>query len=255
MRDEQPIDCARFDEAAWLLLSRELEPDSRPAWERHIAACDACAALLAERRRVLDVYDGLVPNPDREWDTRPLLAPARRAGSWPRHVMAVAASLILLVAGALIGRTVLPGEDRNRVVGVEERLADLEGQLAVARLQQSTAAERLKATVAVGPLVDRDPRVLASLLDALETDSSPNVRMAAIDAVYHTVNTAAVERRFAALLAAQVSPAIQIALIELAADRRLTETLHQLGRVAAESRDPAVQDRARWAIGALSGRV
>jgi hypothetical protein len=58
--------------------------------------------------------------------------------------------------------------------------------------------------------------------------------------------------RFESLLAAQPSPMLRIALIELAADRNLVETRGALERLAAQSRDEAVRQRARWAIGVLT---
>ena len=87
----------------------------------------------------------------------------------------------------------------------------------------------------------------------LDTDPSPNVRMAAIDALYTIEPTARVTERFDTLLASQTAPALRIALIEMAADRRLTGTVRALERVAAEPGDHAVRDRARWAIAALKG--
>jgi hypothetical protein len=237
--DESPA-CERFDEAAWLLLSDELEVADRAAWERHLTGCDACAGLLAGRRRTLDLYDGLVPDPA---PTIPMTAgtgsrPA--VAAWRRPVLAIAAGLLLLAAGAFV---------------MERRVRDLEVQLAVSRIDRPATAERLQGATAGGALVNRDPRILASLLDALEADPSPNVRLAAIDALYAARSTAPIEARFPALFAAQGSPILRIALIELAADRRLAGTVGELRRVATDSPDEAVRQRARWAIAALTQGV
>jgi hypothetical protein len=125
-------------------------------------------------------------------------------------------------------------------------------RLAVARIDRPGSAKRLEAATAGAALVNRDPRILDTLLEALESDPSPNVRMAAVDALYEARSVGVIERRFPALLAAQTSPILRIALIELAADRRLAGALGELRRVAAESTDDAVTRRARWAIGALT---
>ena len=256
MPTDETTDCAQFDEAAWLLISGELDDDARSAWERHLAGCDECASLLAARRRVLDVYDGLVPDADATLDLSRMPVATGRAAFWWRPAMAVAAGLLLLVLGALAGRMRAPdvaGGDALREI--EQRLTELEVQLAVARIDRPTAAERLKATAAGVALVHRDPRIVDSLLDALEADPSPNVRMAIIDALYLIGDTTHVEQRFASLLAAQASPMTRIALIELAADRRLKGTLGELRRVATESSEGAVRERAAWAIGALTRGV
>jgi hypothetical protein len=243
------VECRQFDEAAWLLLSDELDDTARAEWHGHIAACGECARLLAERRRVLDLYDGVTPIPDRELDHSRVEALRRRPVAWRRTAAAAAAAVVLLVAGALAGHAFTRVNPQDG--GVQRRLNDLEVQLATARIEQPTAAERLKATASGVALVDRDPRVLEALLDAVEADDSPNVRMAVIEALYTLENISPVQQRYDALLAAQPSPMLRIALIELAADRRLTGTVPVLERVAAESQSDLERQRAQWAVGVL----
>ena len=254
MKDADAIECRRFHEAAWLLLSRELDEDVRGAWLKHLAGCDECAALLAARRRALDVYDGTVPVPAGALDVSRLAVPPRRTPAWRPPARAVAAVTVLLLAvGGLTGRAIWRGgSDGDGLREVQRRLDEIEVQLAVARIDPPTAAERLKAAAGVA-LDHPDPRIVESLLDALETDPSPNVRLAVVDALYDLESTARVQERFEALLAAQGSPRLRIALIELAADRRLVETQGVLERVAAEPGDEAVRQRARWAISVLGG--
>jgi hypothetical protein len=253
MQDDEAIDCLHFDEAAWLLISGELDDDARSAWQRHVAGCSECAGLLAARCRVLDVYDGLLSVPERALDLSRLSARTRRRPAWWQPAMVAAASLLLLIVGALAGRLILrSGGDGDALRDVQRRLDDVEVQLAVARIDQPTAAERLAATTAGAALVRRDPRIIESLLDALEADPSPNVRMAVVDALYDIERTARVQERFDALLAAQASPILRIALIELAADRRLVGTVGALKRVATERGEEAVRQRAEWAIGVLT---
>ena len=253
MKDADAIECRRFDEAAWLLISGELDDDERGAWLRHLAGCDECAALLAARRRALDVYDGTLSAPAGALDVSWLAVPRRRRPAWRPPTRAVAAATVLLAVGGLAGRAIWRGgADGDGLREVQRRLDELEVQLAVARIDPPTAAERLKAAAGMG-LHHRDPRIVESLLDALETDPSPNVRLAVVDALYDLESTGRVQERFEALLAAQASPRLRIALIELAADRRLVETLGVLERVAAEPGDEAVRQRAQWAIGVLAG--
>jgi hypothetical protein len=246
---DRAVDCHQFDEAAWLLLSDELDDSARPEWHAHLAGCGACAGLLAERRRLLDVYDGVAAIPDRVLDLSGLPAPRRRS-PWSR-VRTAAAAVLILAGGALAGHTVTRLDRQDALDVVQSRLDDLEVQLARARMEQPTAAERLKATATGVALVERDPRVLESLLDAIESDASPNVRMAIIEALYTLDDTSRVGQRFDGLLAAQPLPMLRVALIELAADRRLTETVPVLERVAAQPGNGPVRQRAQWAIGVL----
>jgi rRNA-processing protein FCF1 len=167
--------------------------------------------------------------------------------------MGIAASLLLLIVGAVAGRATLHTEGSGDVLrDLHRRLNDLEVQLAVSRIDQPTAAERLKAAAVDVALPYRDARIVESLLDALEADPSPNVRMAVITTLYNIEDTARLRERFDTLLAAQALPMLQIALIELAADRRLVESVGALRRMATEPGDDAVRQRARWAISVLS---
>jgi hypothetical protein len=252
MQEDDAIDCRRFDEAAWLLVSGELDDAARSAWQRHVAGCDGCAGLLAARRRVLDVYDATLPLPQAARDVSRLAVPARRGPSW-RPAAVVAAALLLLAVGALAGRaTARSGGDGAALRDIRGRLSEIEVQLAVARVHRPSAAERLQATAAGVALVDRDPRIIESLLDALEADPSPNVRIAVVDALYQVESTTRVQERFDTLLAAQAWPVLRIALIELAADRRFVEALGSLRRLAIDPSDEAVRARAEWAVGVLT---
>jgi|SRR5215203_2670895 len=242
--------CSQFDPTSWLLISSELDDAARTRLEGHVAACGRCAALLAERRRVLDLYDGLAPARRVAFAPRSVAA-SRASVVGSRQVPALAAGLLLFVAGALAGHYGTGGDTSARQ-GMEHRLNDLEVRLAMARMDRPGAAERLQAATSGAALVNRDPRILDTLLEALESDPSPNVRLAAVDALYDARSVGAIERRFPTLLTAQTSPILRIALIELAADRRLAGALDELRRVAAESTDDAVARRARWAIDALT---
>jgi hypothetical protein len=252
MQEDDVVDCGHFDEAAWLLISGELGAAARCAWQRHVATCDDCAGLLAARRRLLDVYDGTVALPEAAGKRSRLAMPAPRRPLW-QPAAAIAAGLLLLTVGALAGRaTARSGGDADALHEVRARLTNIEVELAVARLHRPSAAERLQATAAGVALVERDPRIIESLLDALEADPSPNVRMAVVDALYHIESTSRVQERFENLLAAQASPVLRIALIELAADRRFVEALGTLRRLAMDPGDQAVRARAEWAVGVLT---
>lgn len=253
METETPGDCVRFESASWLLISGEAEGASLAFTERHAATCPDCARLLSRRRHFLDVYDGLVPEVKGTLDTPRPVVPKRRPTALQRPAPAIAAAMILLLVGGLVG--FLQGRHGlalGTLQGVERRLDELEVRLAVAQIDRPTAAERLKATTASVAIIDRDPRVVDSLVEALVSDPSPNVRMAAIDALYRAARVAPLQTRLGELLAAQDSSILRIALIELAADRKLKGALDDLRREAAESHDPAVRDRAQWAITELT---
>jgi hypothetical protein len=187
---------------------------------------------------VLDLYDGLAPEVAADAGASP---PRRRGADVGSRPALAAAAVLLLALGGWVGRWTAS--------------SDLERQLALARIGQPSAAERLQAAVASAAWLDREPLVLESLLDLLERDPSPNVRMAVVEALYRGGRPEPVEERFGRLLAAQDSPLLKIALIELAADRGLRGALDHLRPLADASADEVVRERARWAVGILSWRM
>ena len=109
MQGDDTFDCRQFDEAAWLLISGELDDDARRGWQRHVAGCGACAGVLAERRRVLDIYDGMASTPERGLAAS-LPVSTRRNHPSLQLALAIAAGLVLLIAGALGDRVLLKRE-------------------------------------------------------------------------------------------------------------------------------------------------
>ena len=84
--------------------------------------------------------------------------------------------------------------------------------------------------VSVGAQVSRqDPEVLAALLKTLATDESPNVRLAAVDALAGRAGEPAVQQRLGEALRKEASPLVQIAL----ADALLSADGEQARRIVA----------------------
>ena len=64
-------------------------------------------------------------------------------------------------------------------------------------------------------MVEKNPRVTQSLLDALRSDPSVNVRLAALDALSGALDESDVSRTIVSTLQSQSSPLVQLAMIEL----------------------------------------
>ncbi len=108
-------------------------------------------------------------------------------------------------------------------------LRALRQEVALSMLQQTSASARLQG-VSVGAQVSRqDPEVLAALLQTLATDESPNVRLAAVDALAGRAGEPAVQQLLGEALRKEVSPLVQIAL----ADALLSADGEQARRIVA----------------------
>jgi HEAT repeat protein len=166
-------------------------------------------------------------------------------------VIAAAAAAVLVV-GVVIGRQsiggVPPPATESQLAELRQELRDMRQMVTLSLLQQQSASERLKGVTWTGQIDEPDNEVTNALLMALTTDPNVNVRLASIDALRRFGGRAAVRRGVLDALPRQVSPLVQIALIDFVVEvngREATEALRRL------SMDPMLDGavRARAAMG------
>lgn len=148
-----------------------------------------------------------------------------------------------LLAGVGIGWLVRSqAAPREEVLELRREVGDLREVLALSLLQQASASARLEGVSVGATVAGRNPEVLRALLVALEGDPSPNVRLAAVDALAPRAGEPGVQRKLGEALRKEGSPLVQIALADalLASDdasaRRLVEPLADSETVLPEVR-------------------
>ena len=78
-----------------------------------------------------------------------------------------------------------------------------------------------------------------------------NVRLAAIDAIHGQTSLSELAQRLAELAVEDEHPIVRIALIDLVVVQGEPSAAGVLRRLAKEDGDPAVRDRATWAVRTL----
>jgi hypothetical protein len=183
--------------------------------------------------------------------------PAAVASTWAR----VAAAIVLIAGGVLLGRQ-LPGSSgtaagemaatttsTNRGPAPTQRLAQ---ELAGTSKQAVSASDRIELVNTSGDsLTPGDPTVQV-LINTLNFDPSPNVRLAAAEALFRLRADPRVGEAFVHSLPIQTDPNVQITLIELLValrDPRAVPSLEGLSK----RRDalPEVRDQAKAGLGKL----
>ena len=153
----------------------------------------------------------------------------RRQRTVRRRMYQLGYGLAALLAGVVVGVVARPDSHREEVAEMRGELRALRQEVALSMLQQTSASARLQG-VSVGAQVSRqDPEVLAALLKTLATDESPNVRLAAVDALAGRAGEPAVQQRLGEALRKEASPLVQIAL----ADALLSADGEQARRIVA----------------------
>jgi HEAT repeat protein len=122
-------------------------------------------------------------------------------------------------------------------------------EIALSLLGQSSAADRIMG-IGYSASVDKpDDRTLEALFEALDRDPNPNVRLAAVDALYLFRNKPGVRDSLVRSLAVQSYPLVQIALIDFLVDVREERAAEALKRlIEAGELTPQVRERAEQGL-------
>ena len=112
-------------------------------------------------------------------------------------------------------------------------------------MQQQSASERLKGVSRTGQLERPSGELVAALLDTLMHDPNVNVRLATIDALKRSATRDAVRRGVIDALPRQISPLVQIALIDFMVEKSGRDAVETLRRLSNDAMaDEAVRARA-----------
>jgi len=182
-------------------------------------------------------------------------ATARRSGVQGRFsaVQGFAAAAILLV-GVAIGRFVLPdrtgpANSSSEIAAMRSEVRELREMVSLSLMQQQSATDRLKGITWTGQLDRPSGEVISALLDALMHDPNVNVRLATIDALERFASRDDVRRAAIEAVGRQMSPLVQIALIDFLVKTNERQSTPMLRRLAQDPQvNDAVRSRAAWAL-------
>ncbi|WP_022822446.1 HEAT repeat domain-containing protein [Hymenobacter norwichensis] len=272
-----PADCDALAPLLAGYAEQDLSAEETAQVEAHLPNCTVCQTHLAELRQLLSCIDdqpNLMPPlalrdnflgqlaaeksalPQATAPVSAAPAEAKVVAFWAPTPTArwlrIAASIALLAVGAVLGLLLRPTgtpDMASRQPGASEALA---AHLTAATSQPATASRRIS-LVAEAPatLQPGDPAVQV-LINTLNADPSPNVRLAACEALYRLRADPRVGPALVQALPNQRDPNVQITLIELLValrDKRAVPTLERLSRQ--QDALPAVRQQAQNGIGLL----
>jgi len=255
-------------------LSQSLDEKQDLAFASHLASCDVCRA---ETERLGSLWHGLallpatMPEPseqvrDRFYESlaayRHGMESARTgwreklAALWPKQpAWQMGFSFALLVLGVGVGYTIRPAKQEIQqpdMAQLRGEVSNMRQMVALSLMQQQSAGERLRGVNWAYRVESSDTEVLSALLETVNNDSSVNVRISAVEAL-HTFGSSPVTRKaIVQAISKQTSPLVQVALIELLVDLKVTDAAPELKRlIADEAVDASVRERAKWALGKL----
>ncbi len=247
--------------------ARELLPDylagkannqTREIVESHLSGCIECAEDVALWER-LGALPEERPGPEMRVRFRQMLdaEAKKRSGfgglAW-RPVWQGALAVALATVGFVAGRTTSGWSRPERDMGsLRAEVRDLREMVTLSLLQQTSAAERLRG-VSFSSRIDRsDIDVRRALIGTLKSDSSVDVRLAALDALRRYRQDADVRKGLIDALPRQESPLVQIGVIDSLVEFRERESVDALKLLQADPEaNDVVRQRAGWGIQQLS---
>ena len=254
----------------------------------HLPGCPACAQQLRELRALSADFDAALPEVPGtalrasfmamleqqkqllkpETSAAPVApaapvaeAPAAKVISmWPTALasnwLRIAASIVLVAAGVLLGRNLHwgnAGRD-NLAATSSEKPAHVELARALngRNGQTVSASDRIQLVTNSTKAPEADDNTVQVLLNTLNFDPNPNVRLAACEALYRLRDAPGVREGLANSLPIQTDPNVQIALIDMVVSLRVHRAVPQLQRLAKKADAlPVVRAQAEAGIGKL----
>jgi hypothetical protein len=182
------------------------------------------------------------------------------AGGWTRMPAAgLAWAIVLLGIGFIAGRSLSShgSSEQQQLARLQEELSSTRQLVTLSLLQQRSASERLQAIAqATAWSISEprlDPKVMDALLHTLHSDSSVDVRLAAVDALARFHSDPQVRQGLVNALETQQSPLVQVSLIDLMVELKDASVVQQLKKFEQDPNvNPIVRQRAQWGIRQLT---
>jgi Putative zinc-finger/HEAT repeats len=256
----------------------------------HLDACPDCRREYASLRQAADAL-GALPQPrpsprlraavfaSIESEKRAIRAERaasrgdpslnrRAAGTgrpfWRRFLQPLAGCALLAIGFAAGGRfTRAPAPDANPPAAADtaerRELADLRKRVdSMAQLveysvlQKRPLNDRLERVMTAATVEKPDRSVIDGLIDTLAMDSSANVRLNALNALYAHADRDVVRAGVVACLPRETSPLVQVAMIDFLVGAHDREAAPELRKLAVDTRaDQDVRESARRAVDEL----
>ncbi len=234
-------------------------PDDRANVERHLAECAACREESASLTHLWSSLGALgAATPDAAATVRmrgrlDAMLAVNDTGQRSRRVLyglQAVAAIVMLALGLAVGRyTAEPSLPSSEIDVMRQELRDLRHMVTLSLMQQQSATDRLKGVSWSGQIDAPRNDIVQALLDALANDPNVNVRLASLDALERFADREVVRRAAVDGVQTQMSPLVQIALIDFIVKTGERNSLDVLKRIADDPKvHEAVRARATWGV-------
>lgn len=244
----------------------------------HLATCPTCQLQVTQLRALTDDLDAALPEVPRtalranfmamleeqkallkpETAAAPAQPEANVVSMWPTAIannwMRIAAAIVLIAAGVMVGRN-LPWGSRpadNVATTTPATSSKWAQQLDSRQGHVVSASDRIELVSNATKETEPGDATVQVLLNTLNFDPSPNVRLAACEALYRLRDDPRVREGLVNSLPIQTDPNVQITLIDMVVSMRVRRAVPQLERLSKRPDAlPVVRAQAEAGIGKL----
>lgn len=257
--------CERTQEKFADYLTGDLDETGRSEVQKHILDCGACREDL-ENLTVVWAKLGVLPEEQpgsavrsrfyamlEDYKAAQPVGSKSRWTDWftfrrPAFAASFSAFLLLLGVGAgwfLTGAR--PGGEKY--ASLSREVQDMRQQVALSLLSKPSASDRIQGVSYSAEVANPNDTTLAALFKAVDSDPNPNVRLAAVDALYLFRDRPGVRESLVKSLSAQSYPLVQVALIDFLVEVRETRAIEALKKlINAGELTPEVKKRAEQGL-------
>lgn len=169
-------------------------------------------------------------------------------GPW----MQIAAAVALLIVGFGMGRFAT-NDSSQELALLKNEIVSLREVTLTSRLQRHSASERIMAVNQIEEKSTLNAELISTLISTLNSDESPNVRYASLQALEKFIGDTDVRAELVKSLESQTDPLIQISLITILVNAEERSAIAPLKDILEkEETSPEVKQQAQVAIQVLT---
>ena len=257
--------CERTQEKFADYLTGDLDDAGRGEVQKHILDCGACREDLENLTGVWAKL-GVLPEEQpgsavrsrfyamlEDYKAAQLVGYKSRWTDWfsfRRPAFAASFSAFLLLLGVIAGWFLTGGRPGGgRYASLSQEVQDMRQQVALSLLSKPSASDRIQGVSYSAEVKNPSDTTLAALIKAVDSDPNPNVRLAAVDALYLFRDRPGVHESLVKSLSVQSYPLVQVALIDFLVEVRETRAIEALKKlIDAGELTPEVKARAEQGL-------
>lgn len=248
------MNCERIKMELPDYLAESLHPAARAAVQLHLDDCADCSELAGLWTKLGSIPEAIPPPRMRARFHEMLARETVQSANSASWIWRIAAATTIAVFGFAAGRY-LPRDQAKEISGLRREVQDIREMFALSLLQQQSASDRLRGVSYSYRMDKDDSQIRGVLLETLNSDSSIDVRLAAVDALRRMSALPPVRQGFLDSLERPQSPLVQIALIDAIVDLNDRKSVTVLRKLQTTSDvDELVKQRARWGLDQMRAR-